>query len=146
MHPPANASTNPDPRRSSEYISNMKLSAATPNAVNIASKSDLAVRRSENGHSRSLRRLRPSASAALHPPLALEEEHERDAGNEHAPEAEHEEGPGRRDRFRHKPREVHAEEAGDEGQRQEDRADDRELLHHFVLAVADRREVEVRGV
>ena len=41
--------------------------------------------------------------------------------------------------------EVLAEEAGDEGQRQEDRGDHRELLHHVVLAVADRREVEVGG-
>ncbi len=31
----------------------------------------------------------------------------------------------------------------DEGQRQEDRAYDRELLHHLVLTIADRREVQV---
>ena len=41
--------------------------------------------------------------------------------------------------------EVLAEEAGDECQREEDRRDDRELLHDLVLAVADGRQVEVGG-
>src|SRR4029077_8908344 len=71
---------------------------------------------------------RAPRSRALHPTLALEEAQQEDAGDEQATEAQHEERPRGRDAVSHHPAEVHAEEPGDEGERQEDGADDRELL------------------
>src|SRR4029077_20573484 len=83
------------------------------------------------------------AIPSSHPALALEEAQQEHAGNQQAAESQHEERPRRGDAFRHQPAEVHAEEPGYERERQKHRADDRELLHYLVLAVADSRQVEV---
>ena len=68
-------------------------------------------------------------AATLEPAAPLEQCEERSDGRDLEPDAEREEVPGRRDVADH-PAEVLTEEAGDEGERQEDRRHDRELLHH----------------
>src|SRR5438067_2545726 len=68
--------------------------------------------------------LTPRAYRSLDPAPPLEQGEERGAGREHAPHPEHPECPGGRDAVVHQPAEVHAEEPGDEGERQEDRAHD----------------------
>ena len=45
--------------------------------------------------------------------------------------------------MRHQVREVLTEPAGEEAQREEDRGDDGQLLHHHVEAVGHRREMGV---
>src|SRR5207302_1672264 len=72
---------------------------------------------------------RATRSAGLQPAAALEEEEQHDAGHDDAAETEREEGPRAGQGVCDEPAEVLPEEAGDERQRQEDRADDGELLH-----------------
>src|SRR5438128_70337 len=79
----------------------------------------------------------------LDPAPPLEQGEECDASRQHASHSEDPERPRWGYPVVHEPAEVHPEEPGDERERQEDRADDGELLHHLVLAVADGGEVEV---
>src|SRR5437588_4195133 len=79
----------------------------------------------------------------LQPAPAPEQRQEPDARGHHAPHSEHPEGPGGGDPVPYQPTEVHPEETRDERERQEDRSNDGELLHHLVLAVADGGQVEI---
>src|SRR4051794_717334 len=80
----------------------------------------------------------------LQPPSPAEEAEEDHAADDQAADANAEERRGGVDVLDH-PSKVLSEEAGHKGQRQEDRGDDGELLHHVVDAVGDAREVDVHG-
>src|SRR5438105_3066154 len=81
----------------------------------------------------------------LDPAPPLEQGEECDARRQHASHSKDPERPRWRYAVVHEPAEVHPEEPRDEREREEDRAHDGQLLHHLVLAVADGRQVEVRG-
>src|SRR4051794_10252429 len=85
---------------------------------------------------------RDRASVVAEVALPAEEHVEPEAGQEQPAHAQDHEGAERGD-VAHEPAEVLAEEARDEGQRQEDRGEDRQLLHDGVHAVGHRRHVQV---
>src|SRR5215208_2751118 len=79
---------------------------------------------------------------SLQPASLLEEREQDGAGDDQAAHPDAPEGHCGVDPL-DQPSEVLSEEPGDEGQRQEDGGDDRQLLHDRVEAVGDAREVDV---
>src|SRR5687768_17356239 len=112
---------------SSPLITDAGLSTTSPAAI-------LLTRSSPS------RSTRLTARPGSKPVLALEPEHERRRHRQHGPDDD--EVPVLPAQLRHVV-EVHAVDAGDDGEGHEQRADDGQALHRLVETVADRREIRV---